>query len=444
MPRGVDKKLLFLFLVLSSSILHNVASLGLTMSSKLITISEGTWRNAAANHRKRIRSILEPGLTSRRDREKGCTRKYVDDWTALDPNNPVFNFLVEYYGIKGAKGPRRLGRWSPDPSLLLRDAKEGDILMEDCMDVKDGILKSIMSASEGHGGIFLHKANEDDMGGTLHLRGSIPILSNAKMHGILYNPALFYERHQPHSPAHTQQILKSIAPFQWFASILRATLSSQPVLHCFGMHEWAMQYHPPGAPPPPSAKYQRVPLRVSREVVNRTVERKGVDCTHVDALRFFAPAAGELNRCGPELRREEQVVLEQKGCVHAHMDLLKQTLKLQPFVGAELLGDVLEVAVSARKLDVEASPYDAREYGVGVVPVETKEGRRMYKERQVALMNEVEPVRIRLLKAYEDFMDLAFDEEFHSGDGDGAFVAPERLAIARPGSLPWKHNLIKT
>ena len=28
------------------------------------------------------------------------------------------------------------------------------------------------------------------------------------------------------------------------------------------------------------------------------VERRGVRCTHVDALRFFAPAAGQLNAHG--------------------------------------------------------------------------------------------------------------------------------------------------
>ena len=53
------------------------------------------------------------------------------------------------------------------------------------------------------------------------------------------------------------------------------------------VHEWAMQYQPDGAPEPPSAKYQaHLPLRVSRETINKVVERKGVHCTHVDALRW--------------------------------------------------------------------------------------------------------------------------------------------------------------
>ena len=41
------------------------------------------------------------------------------DWMALDPIHPVYNFLIEYYGLKRRKGTRRLGRWSPDPGLLL-------------------------------------------------------------------------------------------------------------------------------------------------------------------------------------------------------------------------------------------------------------------------------------------------------------------------------------
>ena len=51
-----------------------------------------------------------------------------------------------------------------------------------------------------------------------------------------------------------------------------------------------------------------------------------------------------------------------------------------------------------------ASPYDATKYGAGIVPIETNEGRRMYRERQIVLMQKAEPVRKKLLHAYEDFM----------------------------------------
>jgi len=309
------------------------------------------------------------------------------------------------------------------------------------------------------------------MGGTLHLRGSVPVPkpNSDGIHGILYNPSLFYNRHQViTTKEERQQLLKTIAPFQWYRGILRTTLDSEPILHCHGLHEWAMQYHPEGAPPPPSARYQsNLPLRVSREVINQTVERKGISCTHVDALRFFAPAAGPLNHHGSELERMDQLHLEQKACVHAHMDLLKIALKLQPYIDSELIGDVLEISLASRRLDVEASPYDATSYGAGIVPVENAGGRKMYREQQKELMARAEPIRERLLGAYELFMDLSFEEEFlevgitgignkarstssqaaddgSAKDESASYIAPERFAKAQPGGLPWRRNLIKS
>ena len=226
-------------------------------------------------------------------------------------------------------------------------------------------------------------------------------------------------------------------------------------------HEFAMQYHPKGSPPPPSAKYQSsLPLRVSQAVINDTVERKGISCTHVDALRFFAPAAAPLNHHGASLQRVDQIRLEQKACVHAHMDLFKIANKLQPFVSADLMVDVLEMSIRARTLDVEASPYDATAYGAGIVPVETKEGRLMYREKQRVLMKEAEPVRLRLWQAYDTFLRLAFDPdllgtsavEIEGKKQPGklverdqiktGFADKERFAKAEPGGLPWRRNLI--
>ena len=194
-------------------------------------------------------------------------------------------------------------------------------------------------------------------------------------------------------------------------------------------------------------------MRVSREVINETVERKGIRCTHVDALRFFAPAAGPLNHHGASLERMDQLRLEQKGCVHAHMDLLKIGLKLNSFIDPKLMVDILEVALAARKLDVEASPYDATQYGAGIVPIETNEGRKLYREQQVLLMQQAEPVRIRLLESYNTFMQLAFDEEYLDIDEDDTkhkakeepqvYIAPERLSTAQPGGKPWRRSLIE-
>mmetsp|Transcript_12206 Transcript_12206/g.21157 ORF Transcript_12206/g.21157 Transcript_12206/m.21157 type:complete len:498 (-) Transcript_12206:64-1557(-) len=461
----------------------SMSSAAITNTPKIIKISESTWRTAASKHSQRIKCLLQPGLTSldhpmnagsKRMRKRQQSTKPFDGWTALDPVNPVYNFLIEYYGLKGAKGPRRLARWSPDPKLLTLESSGDELCKshETQLQSTSEIYRAAMEASHGLGGILLENANFDDLGGMLHLRGSVPVpvaeahLSQStedegpELHGILYNPAVFYNRHLPinNDSERRDQLLRSAAPFQWYTSILQTTLNSDPILHCYGLHEWAMQYHPEGAPPPPSAKYQSsLNLRVPRQVINDTIERKGVRCTHVDALRFFAPAAGPLNHHGAQLERMDQLRLEQKGCVHAHMDLLKIGLKLSPFIDSELIGDILEIALEARQLDVAASPYDATEYGVGVVPVETNEGRRMYRDRQMGLMGRAEFVRERLLDAYEKFMMLAFDEELLLDRsnakeknentevyGTQPYVAPERLAKAEPGGLPWRKNLIES
>ena len=383
-----------------------------------------------------------------------------DNWTALDPVHPVYNFLVEYYGLAGSKGPRRLARWSPDPKLLLSPPRVDDHIIDDetgIIRTSDAAFDAAMVASNGRGGILIQNARVDDLGGTLHMKGSvpIPIANSDELYGILYNPALHYEsRSSSNTMVDTDDVadderqkefLKAIAPFQWYASILRTTLDSDPVLHCHGLHEWAMLYHPDGAPPPPSATYQKsLPLRVSRSVINNAVERRGIRCTHVDALRFFAPAAGPLNKHGAELARTDQLLLEQKGCVHAHMDLLKIGLKLGGFIDSQLLVDVLEVALDSRKLDVAASPYDASSFGLEPIPVETSEGRRMYRDEQLRLMKRAEPVRQSLLDAYETFMTLAFDQSLLGpcmASGAVGYVAPERLARATPGGLPWRRNL---
>ena len=51
--------------------------------------------------------------------------------------------------------------------------------------------------------------------------------------------------------------------------------------------------------------------------------------------------------------------MDQKRCVHAHMDLFKIGFKLHGYFDLELMGDVLEVALAVRQLDVETSPYNA-------------------------------------------------------------------------------------
>ena len=132
---------------------------------------------------------------------------------------------------------------------------------------------------------------------------------------------------------------------------------------------------------------------------------------------------------------------KQPACVHAHMDLLKIGLRLQPFCDAALMRRILQLSMDARRLDVAASPYDATAYGVGIVPIETKEGRAQYRKEQRALMERAAPIRQELLNAYDVLLKLAFDEdpmvlESHVTPSD------ERYATAQPGGKPWRKNLI--
>lgn len=316
----------------------------------------------------------------------------------LDPRHPVYNFLVSYYNLRGAKGCRRLARWSPP---LLADAT-----------------------------VRLSGACEDDLGvGALHVRGARLVDG-----GVDYDPAAFFRNDDAEARD------RAAANYAWYRTILRNTLvHPRPVTHCYGLHEWAMVYDPrpaddddDGRAPPPSAAYQaHLPRRVSRDVVNAAVERRGVRCTHFDAIRFFAPEAVPLLTTENPTSREDQARLEQPACVHAQMDLLKIALRLSPFLSSDVLGNALEVSLDARRLDVAASPYDATAYGLDPVPVETSEGRAVYKERQIKLMEQGQTVRKDLLNAYDVFLERAFGitqegtttttrTNSHSHDGDNA------------------------
>ena len=67
------------------------------------------------------------------------------------------------------------------------------------------------------------------------------------------------------------------------------------------------------------------------------VEGLPVCCTHFDAFRFFTPAAQPLNRVQPS--RATAPEHEQRGCLHANMDLYKWAFKLAPFAPSELIAD---------------------------------------------------------------------------------------------------------
>jgi len=383
----------------------------LSSGLRIVSLSQNVWRSAAARHQQNIKDLLEPGLTpldhqlnSGHLRQGGGGGSVAHDWTALDPKNPVYNFLIEYYGLKGMRGPRKLAKWSPNMSLLFSKLEriEHEEELSSSTEQVDPLVRNF-------DGVFLEGAIESDFANILMLRGT-----EIYDKGVLFAPSNLYPNEKKNRSEHG-------LGFEWYLQLLKNTLNASPILHCHGLHEWAMQYQPEGSPPPPSAKYQgHLPLRVPQSVINEAVERRGVSCTHVDALRFFAPAASPLNHYGSGLGRSDQLRLEQPACVHAQMDLLKICLKLRPFVADftpnNLLVDALRLSLAARRLDVAASPYDAKEYGVGVVQIETSEGRALYRQEQLALMEQAEPIRQRLIQAYETFLEVAFEKQDQSFD----------------------------
>ena len=105
--------------------------------------------------------------------------------------------------------------------------------------------------------------------------------------------------------------------------------------------------------------------------------------------------ARPLNRWQPT--RESAPQWEQRGCLHANMDLYKWAFKLAPFAPAELIADGFELARDIREIDMRASPYDLRALGFAPIAIETAEGKAEYERHQRAFTARGEPLRERLI-----------------------------------------------
>jgi len=174
------------------------------------------------------------------------------------------------------------------------------------------------------------------------------------------------------------------------ADLLRATAGRPAQFGCFGLHEWAMVYRPE-----PGEVRHAVPLRLGQDGTDAVVEAARLQCTHVDAYRFFSRRSAPLNALRPT--RGTQRDLEQPGCLHAGMDLFKWAYKLSPAVPGELLADCLDLAGDIRELDMRASPYDLGELGYPPVAIETAEGKAEYVTAQRAFAARGAVLRQRLL-----------------------------------------------
>ncbi|WP_425308524.1 3-methyladenine DNA glycosylase [Ammonicoccus fulvus] len=175
-------------------------------------------------------------------------------------------------------------------------------------------------------------------------------------------------------------------------ALLSAIDARRPQFGCFGMHEWAMV----DGLSVEQTRHPQLGLRVAPEHVSATLREVGVRCTHIDAYRFFTPPAKPLNHVTPT--RENQIELDQPGCLHVGMDLYRAAFKLAPMIGTELIVDCFELARRIRVLDMQASPYDVSGLGLPAIEVDTAPGRQAYASAQRELAEAAEPLRKRLLE----------------------------------------------
>jgi len=173
--------------------------------------------------------------------------------------------------------------------------------------------------------------------------------------------------------------------------LLEATVDREASFGCFGLHEWAMVYKQTAQEP----RHSQVPLRLSQEETDRVVENHRIQCSHYDAFRFFTPPARPLNTLQPT--RQGMRANEQPGCLHAGMDLYKWAMKLEPIVESATVLDTFDLARAIRTLDMEASPYDVRAWGYGVVAIETAQGKAEYMRRQEEFSRQAQDLRRRLI-----------------------------------------------
>ena len=224
-------------------------------------------------------------------------------------------------------------------------------------------------------------------------------------------PKAFSEKYYVHSGNRVELNLLAIdsathGRITFALRLAKAVTERPPKFGCFGLHEWAMVY---SAGDSNDIRHgERLPLRLSQEETNAIVRSRPITCSHYDAFRFFTPEAKPLNRIQPT--KDTRIDLEQCGCLHTNMDLYRWAGECMPWVGSDLLWDCFQLAVRARQLDMQASPYDCRSLGFAPICIETAEGRAEYEQEQRAIHEAAIPLRQRLIQQLEIAMGKAHRE----------------------------------
>ena len=304
-------------------------------------LAEPVWRERAAAHETRVRAWTDPHQAR----------------TAYGEKHPVYDFLFSYYSFR----PAWLRRWHPGPDIALAGEGAREFLRwPEYREVEcgPGVSPVISDNDPNHG--------QD-------ARATPPL--------VALDPTAL--------PAHRRETVA------WLRTMLGAMQTRPAFFGCFGLHEWAMVYRQT----PDEVRHNAYPLRFAPEDLARIVEATPITCSHFDAFRFFTAHARPLNKLQPT--RPDTAQLEQRGCLHANMDLYKWAFKLAPFTPSELIADCFELARDIREVDMRASPYDLQSLGFEPIAIETPAGRAEYEHHQRTFATRGEPLRARLIALCE-------------------------------------------
>jgi hypothetical protein len=280
--------------------------------------------------------LPEPVWRERQAAHEARVRAWTDPHqarTTRGAKHPVYDFLFTYYAFR----PAWLRRWHPGPDLALAGESAREFLRWP-----------------------EYRPVPDDPSAAVAL-----------------DPATL--------PASRREFVS------WLRGMLAAMQTRPAFFGCHGLHEWAMVYRQT----PDQIRHNAWPLRFAPDDLARIVESATITCSHHDAFRFFTAPAAPLNKLQPT--RADTAQLEQRGCLHANMDLYKWAFKLAPFSPSELIADCFELARDIREVDMRASPYDLRALGFEPIAIETPAGRDTYERHQRAFAARGEPLRARLI-----------------------------------------------
>ncbi|NQV73676.1 3-methyladenine DNA glycosylase [bacterium] len=190
---------------------------------------------------------------------------------------------------------------------------------------------------------------------------------------------------------------------RWIRDMLVTTQTRTPLFGCFGLHEWAMLYRST------DPRHASLALRVTPDELAEVVESSKVSCTHFDAFRFFTPNAKPLN--AKQLTRDDMNDSEQRGCLHANMDVYRWAFKRYPWIASELVLRAFQLALEIRHVDMAASPYDLASEGVVPIPIETPQGRLQYVEHQKYFAEKAFILRTELISSYSDLLEALYPSQ---------------------------------